>query len=253
MKYLVACQIVLGMLLAVTSAPAAQSLGLPSHVTIDANYPANVVFQVRLFGTESIQTQGKVPSSFAPRQQSYGGSVDIWFAGMDGKFRIYASKGDLEERDTAGVKTQTKMVPAGGKIEFDGLGHPKKSPSDPADLIPIFPSKPVAAGDHWTAKALVAEPLGTGEAQYVYTVEAISLAEDRHMLASLRFNISASVAPPPSLQGWTSTITGDGRLDWDTTAHQRVAGSYRIVYSAQHGASGISETWELTERVVRIK
>ncbi|GEM_PF-5379765 len=253
MKRLIACQIALGMLLAVKTAPAAQSPGLPSHVTIDSNYPKNVVFRGSLFGTDVTDVHGKVPTSFTPRQQAFSGSVDVWFAGMDGKFRIYASKGELEVREPAGGKTRIKPVQAGGKIEFDELGYPKKSPSDPVDLIPIFPPKPVAAGDQWNAKVQVVEALGTGEALYTYSLEAISLAENGHILASIRFNISASLTPPSSLPGWTSYITGHGRLDWDTTWRQRAAESYHIVYSARHRDSSISETQEMTERVARIK
>jgi hypothetical protein len=245
-------QIALGILLAASPPLAGQTPGLPSRVTIDSNYPSKITFQVSLFGKDSIQTQGKVPSNFRPRQETYSGNVNIWLAGMDGKYRIYGSKGELEEKITARCKTITKPVRTGGTIEFDALGYPKKSPSDPADLIPIFPSKPVAVGDHWTAKAWVAEPLGQGEAQYSYTVEAISVAENGDILASIRFSVSAHLAPPRSLPGWSSTLTGSGHLDWDCNAHQRTATSYQLAYSARRDAASITETHELTERVTQI-
>ena len=253
MRYRVFCLSPFWILLAGSPASRPQAQDLPSHVVINADYPKSAVFRVSLFGTDAVRTEGKVPAGYSPRRQRFNGSIDVWFDGMDGDFRIYRSKGALKMRETAGGRTQIKPVQAGGRIEFDRLGYPKKSPSDPADLIPTFPSKPVAAGDHWTAKALVTEPLGTGEAVYTYTVEAISLAENGHILATIRFNIAANIVPPPALKGWVSTLTGHGRLDWDTEWNQRDAGSYHIAYSAAHENSGIFETREMTEHVVKIK
>ncbi|HUY14683.1 MAG TPA: hypothetical protein VMX16_13805 [Terriglobia bacterium] len=253
MKRQVICQFTLAALLAVHSVLMGQAQDLPSHVTINSNYPENIVFRASLFGTDTTQTTGRVPPGFAPRRQAFSGSVDFWFAGMDGRFRIYQSKGKLEVHETAGGKTQAKPVQTGGRIEFDALGYPKNPPSDPADLIPIFPSKPVAAGDHWTATAQITEPLGTGEALYTYTVQSISLAENHHILASIQFTISGDLTPPSGLPGWTSTLTGSGRLDWDCVEHQRAAASYRIVYAARKHGAGITETRELTESVTRVK
>jgi hypothetical protein len=253
MRHRVLCVSPLCILLLAVLPARPQAQGLPSHVVINADYPKSALFRVSLFGTDVVRTEGKVPGRFSPQRQSFNGSIDVWLDGLDGDFRIYRSKGTLEMHETAGGRTQIKPVQAGGRIEFDRLGYPKKSPSDPADLIPIFPPKPVAAGEHWTAKALITEPFGTGEAVYTYTVEAISLAENGHILATIRFNVAANVDPPPALKGWVSTLTGHGRLDWDTEWNQRDAGSYHIAYSAVHENSGIFETREMTEHVVKIK
>ena len=253
MKWRTICQLTLAALLAVLPVLIGQTQGLPSQVIINSNYPQNIIFRASLFGTDTTQTVGRVPPGFGPRRQAFSESLDFWFAGMDGRFRIYQSKGKIEVHEAGGGKTQTKTVQAGGRIEFDELGYPKRTPSDPADLIPIFPSRPVAAGDHWTATEQVTEPLGTGEALYTYTVQSISLAENHHILASIQFTISGDLTPSGGLQGWVSSLTGSGRLDWDCMEHQRTAGSYRIVYAARKSASDITEIRELTETVSRVK
>jgi hypothetical protein len=253
MSYAMACRVVLGTLLSVAPLRAAQSRFLPSHVTLDSNETKGVVFQVSLFGTDIIRTRGQVPAGFSPRERSLNGSYDVWFAGLDGKYRVYERKGEIAEQDTVGGRRRSHEFNLGRRIELDRRGYPKTSPSNPADLIPFFPAGPVAVGDHWTAKTQVAEPLGNGNARYSYTLETISMAENRHILASLNFEITGTVSPPPALKGWTPSITGNGRLDWDTTDDQRTTESFRIVYSAVHGNSAISETEEMTERVVRIR
>lgn len=226
---------------------------IPKEVSIDASYPAGVMFRLYLKATESLETTGVIPDSFKPYKDFYKGTIDLWFAGMNSNFRITESKGKLKTSHTENNTTKIKTTTVKGKAEFDTLGYPRSGPSDPMDLIPIFPDHPVKEDDDWIATAPVYERLGSGIAKYTYHIKHIYLSHSKHILAAIHFNIEAKLKPDSLLVGWISTIVGNGSLVWDCTARQRISKSYKINYIAKNSSNGVIITTTDNEKIIRIK
>lgn len=211
--------------------PAAQDRGVPtSAVILDANYPAGEVFDVQITATDTLRTAGRVPAEFHAQKQQSRGSLHEWLDGNDGKYRVYRRRGEwIVSGDTRAAYARH----VDDHAEYDSLRYPRTGPSDPTELIPIFPGRPVAAGDGWVAMARVRESLGEGTAVYAYRVQKIEAGPAGNVLALLNFSVHALLAPPSVLTGWTSTINGSGTLVWNCSSHQRASGKYHLVYAAR--------------------
>ena len=223
----------------------------PGLLTIDANYPAGIVFRLRSQVSDTLRVLGHVPRHFTPFRETDVGIINLWFAGMDGRYRITRSGGVVTVvRHANGHETRQRQK-VQGTAEFDAFGYPKIGPSDPTDLIPIFPGHLVWVGQSWMATAPVEETLGSGTATYLYRVKRVNLRSDGHVLAVIPFTVRGTMLPPKALHGWHSELQGSGLLIWDCTAHQRASKRFQLTYTATHGQDALSERIADQETVYR--
>lgn len=197
----------------------------PHMVSIDADYAIGTAFEDTFTALERIETTAAAGT--ATKTISDSGTIRISRLPDDGRFLVSRAIGSYVERtqDRSGTTSRRRTVNA--KSEFDSLGYAKERSGDPAELVPIFPGRPVGVGAIWNVSSSVRSAYGGGVAHYTYRVASIRRAPNGHTLATLGMRLRAA------LNRNSASLSGSGTIVWDCTVHQRTFSTTTLVYRAR--------------------
>lgn len=224
-----------------------------ASVHIDGDYPQGRVFLATFRSIETITVRGQVPKTFVAGTTLTAGSVRIWHGANDGSYRVSHAKGSYAEtRRLSGAqdKIATKQVAA--TSEFDKLGYPKRTGADPSNLIPIFPGHEVHVGDVWTPVASVSGDFGRGLARYYYRLDRIETTPRNHKIAVLSMTVEGHLAVKQPAE-WKTFLSGNARIRWDCTLHQRQSSRTSLRYVMERGQNRIIDDATETDVVKRVQ
>lgn len=201
------------------------------RVTISPTYGPDIWFTVRSHSTDSLTVNG-ILSGLNPNSVIANDDYKQRFVDMDGRYRIIHTLGDeVEHRVESGHETTIRR-PVHDIIRFDLAGIFDSGPSDPLDLIPLYPDHPVGMGDTWTPQAAIKTPFGTGTAKYTFHLDTISQDSSRHTVARISVSFTSSMTPSSAFKNGVTVANGSGWFLWDCTIHQRrethLQGSYTL-------------------------
>lgn len=204
---------------------------LPAGVRIDANYPSGAIFQDRFRDVEVRASSRLAPRAFASERVIDAGRIRIRHLPNDGRYLVSEATGQyMETTSTAGHRTVSKRLTLHVRSEFDALGYAKGGATDPGNLIPIFPGRPVRTGSRWHVSAPVVCAYGSGVAAYAYRVLRVRRARNGDVLAVFSVAMQATLAPPRPLQTSRIAATARGIITWDTTQHERASSHVVVEY-----------------------
>lgn len=216
------------------------SANQPRQVTIAPAYAANVWFDVVSYSTDATTITGVI-QNLHPQQITTDDHYQQRFVAMDGRYRVIHTLGTEVENRTEGGQTRTIQRPVQDIIRFDMAGIFSTGPSDPVDLVPLYPGHPVAKGDVWTPQAAIKIPSGTGIAHYRFHVDDIFRDNVGNTLARVSFSFTSKLTPLPDFQHSTVIATGYGWMLWDCTVQQRRKTHIHASYVTQSGSNSARE------------
>lgn len=214
----------------------------PARVTIDARYPIGHSFENHFVATEQIRASGDLAKAVKSKTIVDRGTIRITRLPNDGRFLVSKARGTYVERTVlpGGAQT-TRPQKLRSTSEFDALGYAKNGAGDPADLIPIFPGKAVAAGAMWRVRSKVKTAYGAGIASYRYRVRSITRAKNGDVLATFSVAMTADFRPNPSLRARSISGTAEGTIVWNSTEHERSSSRTSILYTVRSRAGSLTD------------
>lgn len=218
---------------------------VPHAVVIDARYSLHASFRDTFVSTETVLTSGPISRTYPQQTTIDRGAIRIWRLPDDGRFLVSRAQGAyLETIQHGGVRSASKKT-FNATSEFDALGYAKNGAAGIADLIPIFPGRPVRLNDAWRVSSRISSPYGDGTAAYVYRVNKIWRASSGHVLARFTVQAHALLKPGAKLRMAQAHAAVSGYIVWDCTEHERAFSHTHVIYEV-HGRAG-SSTDEQTE------
>lgn len=200
-------------------------------VSIDAAYPIGTAFENTFEAVETVSSTGAEAKTTTDK-----GTIRISRLPDAGHFLVSRATGSYIERTQDGTRSTSRRLTINATSEFDSLGYAKTRGADPAELIPIFPGKPVEAGSVWRVSSRVKSSYGAGVAYYAYRVASIRRASNGHTLAAFTVHLSAS------LNRGSASLHGTGHIVWDCTEHERASSKTTLVYRVHTSGRTIIDT-----------
>lgn len=199
-------------------------------VVISPIYGPDLSFSVQSHATDVQTVQGSMVE-LRPHSIIVDDTYRQRFVRMDGKYRLIHTIGTEIEHHTENGITQLLHRPIHDIIRFDPAGIFDTGPSDPIDLIPLYPGHAVALGDTWKPTTAVKTNYGTGTASYKFHVECITHNPNGHTIARISVSFTSTLQPLPAFAGGLAEATGDGWFLWDCTINQRSETHLHGVYT----------------------
>jgi len=154
------------------------------------------------------------------------------FVRKEGTYRVIHCVGNALETINEFGKEQYRINKFNDTIKFDELGIFDGEPSDPVELIPLYPGKKVRKGEFWYPEVQVKIPMGSGIAKYTFVLDTLYRDEEGSLMSRMVIKFNGHLQPVPEFQGGEVTVSGGGWIVWDCTINQRRESHLKATYLA---------------------
>jgi len=220
----------------------------PDSIIISPLYPDTVYFSAQADIRKQTIVKGE-PEGFNNKTIHLHELYFQRFAEKQGTFRVIHCRGTGLETVSGAGGEHSEIKHIDEKFKFDELGIFEGEPADPVDLVPLYPGRAVAQGEHWKPEVKIKIPLGTGLAKYDFVIDSIHQDEERSVLAKITFDFNAELIPSETFVGGKVTAIGAGWLLWDCTINQRRETHISATYHALNANYEVTQLIHLDDRL----
>lgn len=221
---------------------------LPDSLIISPLYPDTVYFSAQADIYKQTVVKGN-PEGFHNRTSHLHELYFQRLAGKEGTFRVIHCVGTGLETVSEFGKESSMIKPINETFSFDELGIFKGKPSDPVDLIPLYPGHPVKLGEHWKPEVEIEIPMGAGVAKFDFVIDSVYEDKEGAVLALIKVNFNGNLTPSEIFKGGQVTAVGEGWLIWDCTINQRRETNISATYLASNELYEVQQLIRLNDEL----